>query len=290
VVCYFYHIGVLLVLGTMIFGGLLMTNLRKNKNTLILIMALSFVAVLIVQLLGAFVYSDAISNTIIRDTSIRIGFGALFVIIAYFMGYSLFNKKKKIGLLILVVILPGLVIALNNFPISAYFGGRTVLNEPVHIVWLYAVECLSIGFLEETIFRGIILIVLIERFAKTFSGRLKAIIISALCFGAIHLVNLFSGAQVAATLLQVGYSFLMGAMWAVIFLSTGNLLYVMLLHGAYNFFGQVLSRFGVVINRFDLVTTIVTIVFALLAAMIYCRVLVRIKQEDLERLYLTNIR
>jgi uncharacterized BrkB/YihY/UPF0761 family membrane protein len=55
---------------------------------------------------------------------------------------------------------------------------------------------------------------------------------------------LAQGASVGATLLQVGYSFLVGAMCAVVLLLCGSVLPCILLHAVYDFGGLLIPTLG----------------------------------------------
>jgi hypothetical protein len=233
------------------------------------------------QAVAFFWLTEAIAKEMIRDTSIRMILGTALIIMLYYLGFDPFKKSSKPLLWVAFIILPGLFIAINNFPWSAFLSGRTMLNEPHHLVYLYAIECLSIGFLEETVFRGIILAIFIQRLPHTKAGAFQAILVASALFGIIHLVNLAVGASLPDTLLQVGYSFLMGALWSVVYLATKSLLYPMLLHATYNFFGLVLYRLGSVTDRFDLITILVTAFMALIVSLFYFGVFGRLTQKEI---------
>ena len=265
-----------------------MNNLMKHKKLLIFIVSSSFFTILVIHLLGIVSFSDLVSKEMIKDISIRLVFSIILISIMYFMGYSLFKKPSKSWIYVVIIVVPGLLIAINNFPISAYLADRITITKPIHAVYLYAIECFSIGFLEETVFRGIILIVLLQRLSQTRNGYFMAIIISSAFFGIIHLLNLFNSASVSATLLQVGYSFLMGIMWGIIYLATQNLIFPILLHAMYDFFGQVVFRFGTVTNRFDFITILITSIFAVIAVLFYLSVFTKIKSSEIKRIYLID--
>ena len=135
-------------------------------------------------------------------------------------------------------------VAVNNLPWHALFVGTARLTAPLPAFFLFALLCLSVASVEELIFRGILLPLLLDRFAAARGGRLLAVLLSAAIFGLSHLVNLFQGADPAATLLQVGYSFLIGCVAAVIYLLTRRILWPILFHAVYNFGGLLVSRLG----------------------------------------------
>ena len=212
-----------------------MKNLLKHKKILLVISSLIIFLVLLLQLANFFYFKDSHSKQIIQDTSIRMIAGLLLIILLYQQGYHLFQKPLKSLSLIGLIILPGILVGINNFPFSAFINGRTTVTEPRHIIYLFAIESLSVGIFEEVAFRGVVLIVLLELFSKNKKSYFKAIIISSALFGLTHLLNLFTGSPLPAVLLQVGYSFLMGSLWAVVFLATQNILFPIILHTIYNF-------------------------------------------------------
>ena len=154
----------------------------------------------------------------------------------------------------LLVVLPFYVVAINNFPfLPMIFGNASIVfGEPeefVLSVCCYALMCIAISFLEETVFRGAIFVTLLRKFCKQDQtererkkGEFLSIIISAALFGGAHLVNFFAGANIGSTLLQVGYSFLIGCMCAVAMLKSGNFYHAVVLHAVFDFGGLLLDK------------------------------------------------
>lgn len=265
-----------------------MEYLIKHKKILLFFLAFMILSLSILQIFR-FIFSDAISHEIIRNASINMISGSFLVIILYFMGYSIFKKSTRPPLILLAIIIPGILVAINNFPFSAFLGGRTNIYELNHVIYLFAIECLSTSLLEEVAFRGIILLLLIERLPKNKKGYLVAIIISSALFGIAHLVNLFNGSSWDSTLLQIVYSSFMGALWSVVFIATGNLLFPILLHASFNFFGLVLFRIGTVTNRYDSITIISTLVLAIITFIFYVFLFKSITDEDIDRILLSDV-
>lgn len=246
-----------------------MNHKQKEGNKhpyLIGIYVLIILLLLVFEIIDIQFSNNALVSTMIQNISSRILLGLLFVTMLIHIGYAnllRFNNPYKS----LIIIIPGIIIAINNFPIIAYFDGRTTLNGSTYTVFLFMIECLTVGFFEEIVFRVIILLLLLQKLPETKKGVLLAIIISSAIFGLTHIINLFSGASLGNTVLQVGYSFLVGMMWAVMYLKTNNLWFIMLLHALYNFFGLVLFNLGTVVNRYDIFTIIITIVLGLLVTL-----------------------
>lgn len=99
---------------------------------------------------------------------------------------------------------------------------------------LYVIAMLCTGFLEETIFRGLLLRALLKQGVKT------ALLISSLTFGLGHIVNLLNGAELLPTLLQLIYAMAIGLMLAVFVLRVGSVIPCILFHSVFN----ALSAFG----------------------------------------------
>lgn len=94
----------------------------------------------------------------------------------------------------------------------------------------YALSMLLVGFLEELIFRGLLLKAMAKDNLKS------AVIVSSLTFGIGHIVNLFngSGADLLSNFLQILSAVAFGFLFAVVFLRTGSLLPCILTHSVLN--------------------------------------------------------
>ncbi len=85
------------------------------------------------------------------------------------------------------------------------------------LVLLGLVVYLLGGFMEEAVFRGLVLRTLLPR------GLTGALVISSLLFALAHLLNLLAGANLAATLWQVTTAFLIGIGYAAPLAITRNI-------------------------------------------------------------------
>jgi len=92
----------------------------------------------------------------------------------------------------------------------------------------YILSMLSVGFIEEVIFRGFL-------FKAICEGNVKqAILISSITFGIGHIVNLLNGADVLPTLLQICYAMAIGFLFTIIFYKGKSLLPCIVTHGITN--------------------------------------------------------
>lgn len=255
-------------------------NDRLNFSTHQKIMFMGLIFVVIFLELFDFSFLGAEKDVAMMTSSIsRISAGLIFMILLYALQYKeIFQFKNTLKSLIIMI--PALIIAINNFPIIAFFDGRATLTDPMYRIFLFLIECLSVGFFEEILFRGIILLVLIQKLEHRKNGTMYAILISSIFFGMLHLLNLFQGASISDVMLQVGYSFLVGVMWAVMYLRTHHLWLTMLMHALYNFFGQVMFYLGVVNQRYDLYTIIITVTLAILVSLYAIKLLKEISIKN----------
>jgi membrane protease YdiL (CAAX protease family) len=152
----------------------------------------------------------------------------------------LFNKPQ--GWLYLI---PCIIIAVDSFPFWSYFSGnmQIVKEQPLDFI-LFGVNCLATGLFEECIFRGIIFAVLAGCFSQDKKGFIQTYLVSSFIFGGAHLFNVFAGAGIGATVLQVAYTILTGGLFAFCLIKTKNILCCAFIHALYNFCGLLLSAQG----------------------------------------------
>lgn len=180
--------------------------------------------------------SDAVYNRLICLLIPLVAGCAAVYMIAGECGLKLFQKPQYLW-----VLLPAMIIALDNFPWLAYFAGKMELIHTtlLHFV-LFALYCLAVGLFEEVLFRGVFFSLLAGIFERTHRGFLYTCVLSSVVFGAVHLLNIFSGG--AGAVLQAGYSMLTGGLFAFVMIKTKNVLFPALIHAVYNFCGLLFTK------------------------------------------------
>ena len=169
--------------------------------------------------------------------------GTVFLAILINLGYRVLDPIKAPFWRSVVFCLPALVVAVNNFPFSQVIRGGAVIDAPVWKIALLLAECLCIGFFEETAFRGVVLLRLVQRKPQSKLWVFWSIVLSSVIFGLVHLINLYNSSPIAV-LMQIGYSSLIGAMCSVVLIKTANLWMCVILHGVFNFGGAVVQYCG----------------------------------------------
>ena len=177
---------------------------------------------------------------------------------------KIFNKPNNLWYLV-----PCLLVAINNLPFIPWFKGMCEFAEiGIAEILLFLLYCLLVGAFEEFIFRGIFFPSLLGYFNKDKKSLIKAMILSSLLFGFMHILNLFNGAGLMETLLQICYSTLIGGLCVFVFVKTYNILCSILVHSTYNFCGLLFNSSIGLGNGvyFDTATVIITIIIGLIVA------------------------
>ena len=98
-------------------------------------------------------------------------------------------------------------------------------DYPVPGLIYAAVSMLLVGFAEELIFRGFLFRAMLK------GGSVKAaVIVSSVTFGLGHIVNLFTGQELAVTLSQMVFAVAVGFVFTLVFYKSGSLLPGILAH------------------------------------------------------------
>ena len=172
-----------------------------------------------------------------------------------------------------IVLLPLIIVCVNNFPIIALItNSAKMVNKGITYLY-YILACLSIAVYEEVIFRGIIYNVIKEK-KKDF----WAIIISSLIFSTAHLINAFS-LSIGYLLMQLGYSFLIGAMCCVAYKFSNGIYLPIILHFIYDIGGLLLTYELVEGNIWNITSIIITAIIAVIVT-VYTVILYFVKEKN----------
>lgn len=227
--------------------------------------------------------SDETTAALLRSVISRLLGSAVFVFVLLYWHLRLFSKPT---VACLPAFLPALVVVVNNYPILSAIRGDATLTRP-DLVWLFALDALMIGVFEEVAFRGVLFPLLLERRCRNSAQIFRTTILVSAVFGLVHLANLLEGADIGSTLLQVGYSFLIGGMCSIVLLKSGNLLLCILLHAVYDFCGGLYPTLGAGV-WWDTPTVIWTALLGTFAFVWLIRILLRVTPEEARRLYQTG--
>ena len=228
--------------------------------------------------------SDESLITAVEMTVTRALGGAVFIAVLIYLGYKVLNPIKKPFWRGILFSLPAICVAINNFPIYPVASGIARITAPPERIALLVAECLMVAFFEETCFRGVVFLGFLKNRRDSVRSRFWAIVLSAAVFGAVHLINIAMGASPVAVILQVGYSFLIGAMCSVVLIKTSNLWLCVLLHAIYNFGGAVIEQCGSG-HRWDPFTVTITAIVAVATVVYMVIAFLKIKESEIDRIY-----
>ncbi|MCR5078967.1 MAG: CPBP family intramembrane metalloprotease [Bacilli bacterium] len=255
--------------------------MKKARTFLILgYLGISVVAAIVLMVVKP-VYNtveqlqNMISDLIIRATILS-GIVVLYFGFGYHKTFGLHKESWRMP----YWVIPCLVSVLANFPFSALILGKATIDYPNYI-WVFVLYCLSISLVEELLFRVILLDFLLNYLEGKNHKTLIAIILDSAIFGLYHLLNLAAGAGVIATLMQVGYTFLVGGMFAITLLKTKNILYPLILHAIFDAGGYVVTCLGQGAFQ-DMVFWILTGVTGAMAAIHCLYALYQLDKEESE--------
>ncbi len=171
----------------------------------------------------------------------RIVGAGVMVWLATDLGLRIFGLRKRLHGFLWA--LPFLVVAVDNLPIVGLARGEVSISAGIGSWMLFAFHCLSVGLFEEIVFRGVIFPLILQKAPHTRKGIFWSLMLSSALFGAVHLVNLLSSDPLSV-LMQIGYSFLVGAMCGMVFLLCRNIFACAFLHALFNFCGLMADELG----------------------------------------------
>ncbi len=136
------------------------------------------------------------------------------------------------------------------------------INSSKTEILFHILTMINIGFIEEVIFRGF-LFKMMEK-----QGLKSAVHISAITFGIGHIVNLFNGADLIPTLMQICYAIAIGYLFVIIFYKSKSLVPCIISHCVMNS----LSVFNIDNSLSLYVIPVFLIILPLLYATYICRI------------------
>ncbi len=218
---------------------------------------------------------DPTKNKLIKELVERgtLSLLVIFLAVSYYPKRLVFPTKTPPKSVLWCI--PCILVALANFPFYALIKG-TATVEYTTLVPLLILNCILIGITEELIFRVVLNDALFTVWQRKNNSFFTFVLVSSLIFGGWHLLNLLVGAGVVATLLQVVYSFLIGAMLTCTYDKTSNIWLCVFLHALFDFGGRLVETLGNG-NFQDTAFWIATVTFGLLCG---CHILLYVLRKN----------
>lgn len=117
--------------------------------------------------------------------------------------------------------------------IGAFLATKDAVFVPprVHAVILFIIMTLFVGFIEEVLFRGVVLRSILNKYGGSKHGMIISVMISSFVFGLAHIVTLMIHPQlVMYTITQVIYCTFAGVLFSVVYLRCRNIFSLIILH------------------------------------------------------------
>ena len=132
-----------------------------------------------------------------------------------------------------------LLALLYIIPASAYAMTRNLSfgSTDLALTGAAAVFIMIHAFLEEVVFRGLVLYAMISAWGSTKTGITKSVLVSSLLFGCYHLFYLLGGEPFMMVLLRMVVAFLLGIFLAALVLLGSSIYPAVLFHGLLNLAG-----------------------------------------------------
>lgn len=165
------------------------------------------------------------------------------IVVALILAAPKFGLKGRLGFSrprswsSLVLVWPLIVMSFLN-ALEVLSGEVRVEFDPILLV-IFVCLYLSVGLIEEVLFRGYVQGLLIRRWGYTYRGVLVAVLLSTLIFSGSHLGNLAMGrSTVLYTAGQIIYAFYFGVFFSALYIRTGSIVPGIGLHMLFDFMGN----------------------------------------------------
>lgn len=240
----------------------------NNRNLKIVITALLFALAIacfiIFEIVKVQLVNDVIMNYLLGHVIYHVVIAALLIWLAIFTNTTYFMRFKRNFSKMLLWSIPCFLVALANFPFSALIT-KSVTIDRIDLLGLYTLYVISVAVIEEFVFRGVLLILLLDLFRYSKVKYTLSALISSAIFALFHFTNLFTGMDIGSILLQVLYTFLIGAMLSIVMFKTNNVWLCVVIHALFDF-GGLLTVHIAMGNPWDVTFWILTITCGILCA------------------------
>lgn len=189
---------------------------EKHETPMCILLIILYVALnsYCMQNFGVEDYRSALINTAFSV--------ALIILTVYLKRVSYYGLTKVSNPKKYLYFLPlALIVSVN------LWSGININNTLSEIVF-HILTMLNIGFIEEIIFRGFLFKMMEKDNVKA------AIAVSSITFGIGHIINLFNGAELIPTLLQICYAMSVGYLFVIIFVKSKSIVPCIIAHSLNN--------------------------------------------------------
>jgi uncharacterized protein len=164
-----------------------------------------------------------------------------------------------------LLIWPILIFSLMNGGTSPFDGTLTIDTGKPVLLMLFGLLYLSVGLVEEILFRGLALGLLLPKWGKSRKDIYLVVILLNIGFGLLHLINLVMGRRpLLSTIAQIVYGMFFGVFFAACFLRMKSIWPVIIGHSIFDLCGNLddiavgSTTFGGPVSEMTLQTAAIT--------------------------------
>jgi membrane protease YdiL (CAAX protease family) len=256
----------------------------RNARLMFVYLAACAAALTAIEIIRPAWSADEIKSGMIHVVVTRLLGAAAFLPLLIRSGYRVTRFTDRKPLRGILISLPALAVAVNNIPLIGLATGEVKIIRSGIYMLLFVAQAVSIGLFEEIAFRGVLFPAILENRRSTKKSIFWSTVISSAVFGGIHLFNLLLGAGPGGVLLQVGYSFLIGGMCAVVLIHTRCVWICVLIHSVFDFGGFFTETVGEG-RIWDPVTVALTALLGVAVLVFMLGVMFRTGPEDVDGIY-----
>ncbi len=164
--------------------------------------------------------------------------------LVWFFGFSRAFKKGHFfrGLLCCLPFLLFQLLLLVFF-LSKNLGDPEANWKPWYLIVLGVLSIVGVGFREECVYRATLQNIVAKKYANSMMGIWLTVIVSSIIFGLTHATNIFFGMDPRAVLAQVISSAFLGLLFGAVYLRSGSLWAIVLIHTLTDIAGLASSTF-----------------------------------------------
>lgn len=140
------------------------------------------------------------------------------------LSYYGLNSLKKLNVKNLLYFIPMIIIVSVNL-----WTGININDSLLQII-LITICMICVGIFEELIFRSFLMKAIMNK------NEIFGVILSGVLFGVLHLLNIFTSADILPTIIQVFYATAFGLMCSIFFYKTNNIIPCIICHSLSNTF------------------------------------------------------
>lgn len=196
-----------------------------NKKVILKIIGLELLLMFFYVLNGAYVSITQPSSPFLQFVMlIPLAIGLLLYIAVkkrwnhYF--FRNINKDSILIILPLLLVLCIILISTNGLNVNSFMD----------LLFMFIMQMFVVAFIEETVFRGIMLRMLQAK------GTFTAIWITSILFAVTHSLQLLGGQSIEDTIIQIVYALLVGLVLSLLIMDGQSIIMTILFHGFNNFF------------------------------------------------------